>query len=64
MLHPPGPKNERGMNVTEEIQKYFFEQYQKASFRVVPGHWPNFKTKEDVDKWIKQMEKLINELFD
>jgi hypothetical protein len=31
----------------DEVTAYFFERYEKASFRVVPGHWPDFKaTKE------------------
>lgn len=45
--------------MTEEVQKYFLEQYKKASFRVVPGHWPNFKNNEEVDQWIAETKKLI-----
>ena len=44
--------------MTDEVWKYFFEQYRKCDFRVVPYHWPDFKSKEDVDKWIQFMEKL------
>lgn len=36
----------------EEAKLYFIEEYQKQDFRVVPGHWPDFVTKEEVDKWI------------
>lgn len=39
-------------NVAPEIEDYFVEQYKKTGIRVVPGHWPEMKTKEDVDRWI------------
>ena len=32
-------------NDLTEVENYFWEQYKKASFRVVPGHWPEFKAK-------------------
>lgn len=38
--------------IAPEIEDYFIEQYGKSDIRVVPGHWPVMKTKEDVDKWI------------
>lgn len=44
--------------MTDEVWKYFWERYRKCDFRVVPYHWPDFKSKEDVDKWIQFMEKL------
>ena len=44
--------------MTDEVWQYFCEQYRKCDFRVTPGHWPDFKSKEDVDKWIQFMEKL------
>ena len=37
--------------MTKEVEEYFFERYEKCGFRVVPGHWPDFKSKEEVDKW-------------
>jgi len=45
-----------------DVMAYFLEKYEKANFRVVPGHWPNFKTKEEVDEYIDANEKLI-EIF-
>ena len=42
--------------MTNEVQKYFLAKYQKASFRVVPGHWPDFESKEQVDEWIHGMK--------
>lgn len=44
--------------MTKEIYDYFSEQYGKASFRVVPGHWPDFKSKEEVDKWLKMVQAM------
>ena len=44
--------------MTDEVQEYFFKKYEKAGFRVVPGHWPDFNSKEDVDKWIHGMEEM------
>lgn len=44
--------------MTNEVQKYFLAKYQKAGFRVVPGHWPDFESKEQVDEWIHGMEGL------
>lgn len=43
----------------DEIMAYFFEKYEKASFRVVPGHWPDFQTKEEVDEYIDATEKIM-----
>ncbi|WP_251861061.1 hypothetical protein [Clostridium sp. Marseille-Q2269] len=47
--------------MSNEIYEYFMEKYKKANFKVVPGHWPNFKTKEEVDKWLKIMELMLDE---
>lgn len=43
----------------EEARKYFFEEYQKQDFRVFPGHWPDFASKEEVDKWIDMQNKMM-----
>ena len=43
----------------DEVMAYFFERYEKANFRVVPGHWPDFKTKEEVDDYIDTIEKMM-----
>ena len=50
--------------MTDEVWKYFWEKYRKCDFRVVPGHWPDFKSKEDVDKWIQSNEKLSDAIFE
>ena len=50
--------------MTDEVWKYFLERYRKCDFRVVPGHWPDFKSKEDVDKWIQSHEKLSDAIFE
>lgn len=50
--------------MTDDVKEYFLEKYKKANFRVVPGHWPEFETKEQVDKWINRMEKLLSHAFE
>jgi hypothetical protein len=47
--------------MTDEVREYFFEKYEKSPVRVVPGHWPKFKTKEQVDKWFEIMESMFEE---
>ena len=49
--------------MTDDVSQYFCEQYRKCDFRVVPYHWPDFKSKEDVDKWIQSHEKLSDAIF-
>jgi hypothetical protein len=51
-------------NDKEHVMQYFFECYEKCGFKVVPGHWPNFKSKEEVDEWININNKLCSLLFD
>jgi hypothetical protein len=49
--------------MTKEIYEYFHQQYKEAEFRVVPGHWPEFQSKKEVDQWIKLgngMKTLVN----
>ena len=43
----------------DEVMAYFLERYEKSIFRVVPGHWPDFKTKEEVDEYIDTTEKIM-----
>ena len=50
--------------MTDEVWKYFWERYRTCDFRVVPYHWPDFKSKEDVDKWIQSNEKLSDAIFE
>lgn len=44
--------------MTKEVSEYFRDKYSKASFRVVPGHWPDFKSKEEVDKWMVMVQTM------
>lgn len=46
--------------MTEEVYRYFVEQYQKAPF-VMAGQLPDdFASKEEVDLWIKTWSNSIN----
>lgn len=49
--------------IDPEVEAYFNEQYEKVGIKVVPGHWPEMKTKADVDKWIKNI-KLVDQMLD
>ena len=42
----------------KEIEEYFFEKYKNSSVKVVPGHWPDFESKEHVDEWMDTMERI------
>lgn len=64
--------DERGHRITtfeghtgyldEDIKEYFYEQYTKQEWNVVPGHWPSMENKEDVDIWINNMNELMNHI--
>lgn len=43
-----------------DIKEYAKIQILKNGIKIVPGHHPNFKTKEDVDNWIKLIGYMIN----
>ena len=47
----------------EGAKKYFIEKYQRSPVRVTPGHWPEFRSKEQVDEWFK-MHEIIEKSFD
>lgn len=42
----------------DEIFAYFQEQYAKTDVCVVPGHWPDFQSKEEVDVWIEGLNRI------
>lgn len=46
-------------SMTKEIEKYFIEQYMKQYVRVLPGHWPDFKSKKEVDEWIYLINRVM-----
>ena len=51
----------------DEVYKYFIEKYKDCKVRVVPGHWPDFKTQDEVDKWIdfnNRMPEIFEKLKD
>lgn len=55
-------KNKMGY-IHPDVADYFEQQYNAQPIKVVPGHWPNMYTKEDVDKWLKTLD-LIKSTFD
>lgn len=67
----PSPKKDEATqdepSVDPEVEDYFNEQYEKVGIKVVPGHWPEMKTKEDVDDWIKNLnmiDETLGEMID
>ena len=48
--------------MTDEIKEYFIEKYKICDVKVVPGHWPDFKSKEEVNKWIKFLKSMFNKV--
>jgi hypothetical protein len=46
--------------MTNEIFEYFKKEYEKCRIKVVPYHWPDFKTKEEVDEWIKNTDSMAD----
>lgn len=41
-----------------DVEQYFLEQYTALGLKVVPGHWPDFKTREEVDLFIEDMNAM------
>lgn len=41
-----------------DLKKYFFTRYQAANFRVIPGQWPDFKSKEEIDEWLERVGRF------
>lgn len=50
--------------MTSDVWDYFKNRYEKANFTVVPGHWPDFKSKEAVDTWIELMEDTCSSMIE
>lgn len=46
--------------MNSEVKKYFINQYRQAGFVIVPGHWPDFENKKQVDDWIDKMNTIKN----
>ena len=47
--------------MNNDVKEYFREQYKNCDFRVVPGHWPDFKNRHEVDNWISLMNLMTSE---
>lgn len=44
--------------MTNDVAAYFQKRYAEQPFRVVPGHWPDFKTTVEVDNWLEKMNRI------
>lgn len=52
-------KDKKYVIENKEVREYFYRKYEDANFRIVPGHHPNFKSKSEVDQWIKNQENMM-----
>lgn len=48
----------------KEIYKYFIKRLKEEGIRILPGHYPKLKTKEEVDKWIYVIKKSFEDFFE
>nr|WP_288828494.1 hypothetical protein [uncultured Clostridium sp.] len=47
--------------MTEEVRKYAEKRIMESNIRMVPGHYPEFKSKEQVDMFLKMSELSFKE---
>jgi len=47
----------------KEVHKYFIKKLKEERIRILPGHYPELKTKEEVDKWISIIKKSFEDFF-
>ena len=43
----------------EEVYKYFIKRLKEEEINILPGHYPRFKTKKEVDKWFYIIKKIV-----
>lgn len=47
----------------KEVRKYAEERIKESKIRMVPGHYPKFDSKEQVDQWLKICEASFKDYF-
>lgn len=47
--------------MTEEVMKYAEKRIRENNIRMVPGHYPDFASKEHVDMWLK-MSQVVSDM--
>jgi hypothetical protein len=52
---------QEGGKMTNDVKSYFFKKYKNSHIRVVPGHWPDFKSKKEVNNWFLLLESMVKE---
>lgn len=45
--------------MNDDLRSYINERYEKSPVRVVSGHTPDFKSKEEVDDYFNQVENFV-----
>ncbi len=46
----------------KDVEEYFYQRYKKADFKAVPGHWPDFQSQEEVDRWFMMIENALGKI--
>lgn len=46
------------------VANRFKERTENSSFKLVPGHYPDFTTAEEVDEWFDNWERMNKKTFD
>lgn len=57
-------KKERvDMKMEKEVYDYFAKKLKEEGIRILPGHYPKLKTKEEVDKWFHIIKQSFKDFF-
>lgn len=46
--------------IPRDVKEYYNKKLQETGIRMVPGHYPVLKTKEEIDKWFSMWEKMFD----
>jgi len=47
----------------KEVYDYFAKKLKEEGIRILPGHYPKLKTKEEVDKWFHIIKQSFKDFF-
>lgn len=51
-------------SMPQELKDYANKRIEESGIRMVPGHYPVFESKEDVDKWIEMKQRAFEMYFE
>ena len=50
-------------SMPQDVKEYAERRIQESGVRCVPGHYPVFGSKEQVDRWLRVKEESLREYF-